>query len=177
MATSMPRFNCSRYPGFPFVRRRTRPKHRCPNAFASQQLLQACGTGENALHVASLGLSVLGIDVAETALALARQKAADRGLEVEFVAADALFSITCNQRLSIANVAPPARLRAIAGREAASEKLRYMHRNPVKRELVLGPEDSDWSSFRAYLDGERGVGRGGSPVSGGSSFLDPTHPD
>jgi ubiquinone/menaquinone biosynthesis C-methylase UbiE len=48
-----------------------------------------CGTGENALHVASLGLSVLGVDVAETALAIARAKAADRGIEVEFAAADA----------------------------------------------------------------------------------------
>ena len=48
-----------------------------------------CGTGENALHVASLGLSVLGVDVAETALAIAREKARGRGLEVEFAAADA----------------------------------------------------------------------------------------
>lgn len=47
-----------------------------------------CGTGENALHIASLGLPVLGIDVAETALAMARQKAADRGIAAEFVAAD-----------------------------------------------------------------------------------------
>jgi SAM-dependent methyltransferase len=54
-----------------------------------------CGTGENALHVASLGLSVLGVDVAETALAIAREKADarridDRRIEVEFAAADAL---------------------------------------------------------------------------------------
>jgi len=49
-----------------------------------------CGTGENALFVASLGLSVLGVDVAETALAIAREKAAGRGVEVEFAAADAL---------------------------------------------------------------------------------------
>jgi ubiquinone/menaquinone biosynthesis C-methylase UbiE len=48
-----------------------------------------CGTGENAVHVASLGLSVLGVDVAETALAIARQRAGDRGIEVEFAAADA----------------------------------------------------------------------------------------
>jgi SAM-dependent methyltransferase len=48
-----------------------------------------CGTGENALHVASLGLSVVGFDVAETALAIARQKARDRGIEVQFAAADA----------------------------------------------------------------------------------------
>lgn len=48
-----------------------------------------CGTGENALYVASLGLSVFGFDIAETALAIARQKARDRGIEVEFAAADA----------------------------------------------------------------------------------------
>jgi ubiquinone/menaquinone biosynthesis C-methylase UbiE len=51
--------------------------------------VDGCGTGENALHVASLGLWVLGVDVAETALAIARQKAADRGIGVEFAAADA----------------------------------------------------------------------------------------
>ena len=57
--------------------------------FAGAVLDAGCGTGENALHVASLGLSVLGVDVAETALAIARDKAKDRGIEVEFVAADA----------------------------------------------------------------------------------------
>jgi putative transposase len=34
------------------------------------------------------------------------------------------------------------------------EKLRYMHRNPVKRGLVEKPEDWPWSSFRHYLTGE-----------------------
>jgi SAM-dependent methyltransferase len=58
--------------------------------FAGAVLDAGCGTGENALHVASLGLPVLGVDVAETALAIARAKADDRGLEVEFAAADAL---------------------------------------------------------------------------------------
>jgi SAM-dependent methyltransferase len=58
--------------------------------FAGAVLDAGCGTGENALHVASLGLSVVGVDVAETALAIARQKAGDRGIEVAFVAADAL---------------------------------------------------------------------------------------
>jgi REP element-mobilizing transposase RayT len=36
------------------------------------------------------------------------------------------------------------------------EKLRYMHRNPVKRGLVLDPEQWRWSSFRHYAYGERG---------------------
>jgi SAM-dependent methyltransferase len=48
-----------------------------------------CGTGDNALYVASLGLPVLGVDVAETALAIAREKADDREIAVEFAAADA----------------------------------------------------------------------------------------
>ena len=57
--------------------------------FAGAVLDAGCGTGENALHVASLGLSVLGVDVAETALAIARAKADERGINVEFAAADA----------------------------------------------------------------------------------------
>ena len=59
-------------------------------AFTGAVLDAGCGTGENALHVASLGLSVLGVDVAETALAIAWEKASERGIEVEFAAADAL---------------------------------------------------------------------------------------
>jgi SAM-dependent methyltransferase len=58
--------------------------------FAGAVLDAGCGTGENALHVASLGLPVVGVDVAETALAIARAKADDRGIEVAFAAADAL---------------------------------------------------------------------------------------
>jgi SAM-dependent methyltransferase len=57
--------------------------------FAGAVLDAGCGTGENALHVAALGLSVLGVDVAETALAIARAKADERVIEVEFAAADA----------------------------------------------------------------------------------------
>ncbi len=37
------------------------------------------------------------------------------------------------------------------------EKLRYMHRNPVKRGLVLEPQQWAWSSYRHYADGERGI--------------------
>ncbi|MEZ5364027.1 MAG: class I SAM-dependent methyltransferase [Bryobacterales bacterium] len=49
-----------------------------------------CGTGDNALLIAALGLSVLlGVDVAETALAIAREKAAARNLNAEFALADA----------------------------------------------------------------------------------------
>jgi hypothetical protein len=32
-----------------------------------------------------------------------------------------------------------------------------MHRNPVKRGLVAEPQQWDWSSYRHYADGERGI--------------------
>ena len=32
-----------------------------------------------------------------------------------------------------------------------------MHRNPVKRGLVLEPEQWRWSSFRSYFYGETGL--------------------
>src|ERR1700676_4219625 len=37
------------------------------------------------------------------------------------------------------------------------EKLRYIHRNPVKRGLVERPEEWLWSSFRHYASGEVGA--------------------
>jgi SAM-dependent methyltransferase len=58
--------------------------------FAGTVLDAGCGTGENALHLASLGLPVLGVDVAETALATARRAAAERGLDLELAVADGL---------------------------------------------------------------------------------------
>jgi ubiquinone/menaquinone biosynthesis C-methylase UbiE len=57
--------------------------------FTGAVLDAGCGTGDNALHIASLRLSVLGVDVAETALAIAREKSDDRQIEIEFAAADA----------------------------------------------------------------------------------------
>ncbi len=41
--------------------------------------------------------------------------------------------------------------------EKRIEKLRYMHRNPVKRGLVEKPEEWKWSSFRHYATGEIGT--------------------
>jgi len=55
------------------------------------RLLDAgCGTGENALLAAGHGADVTGIDVAPTAIARARAKAAERGLTARFEVADAL---------------------------------------------------------------------------------------
>jgi putative transposase len=41
--------------------------------------------------------------------------------------------------------------------EKRIEKLRYMHRNPVRRGLAAKPEDWPWSSFRHYATGVGGA--------------------
>ncbi|WP_116200631.1 class I SAM-dependent methyltransferase [Amycolatopsis circi] len=58
-------------------------------AFRGTVLDAGCGTGENALHLAATGLSIVGIDVAETAVAQAKEKARVRGLAAEFSVGDA----------------------------------------------------------------------------------------
>ena len=58
--------------------------------FAGTVLDAGCGTGENACHLAASGWPVLGVDVAETALARARARAQRVGVDVEFAVADAL---------------------------------------------------------------------------------------
>ena len=60
------------------------------DAFAGAVLDAGCGTGENTLHVAALGLRTVGVDVAETAVSIAREKAAARGIDADFAVADAL---------------------------------------------------------------------------------------
>jgi 2-polyprenyl-3-methyl-5-hydroxy-6-metoxy-1,4-benzoquinol methylase len=57
--------------------------------FTGTVLDAGCGTGEHGLLAAGLGLPVLGVDVAETAIALARAKAAERGVDAEFEVGDA----------------------------------------------------------------------------------------
>jgi putative transposase len=37
------------------------------------------------------------------------------------------------------------------------EKLRYIHRNPVRRGLAVQPQDWPWSSFCHYATGVRGI--------------------
>jgi SAM-dependent methyltransferase len=58
--------------------------------FSGAVLDVGCGTGDNALHIAAAGLDVLGVDVAETAVSIARESATARGIHAEFIVADAL---------------------------------------------------------------------------------------
>jgi SAM-dependent methyltransferase len=49
-----------------------------------------CGTGENALFLAASGHQVTGIDFVDEAIRMARCKAAERGLTIEFQVKDAM---------------------------------------------------------------------------------------
>jgi putative transposase len=45
----------------------------------------------------------------------------------------------------------------VSAHEKFVEKLRYIHRNPIRRGMVAKPEDWRWSSFRHYQTGVRGT--------------------
>ena len=55
-----------------------------------QALDLACGEGQNAIWLASLGWEVTGVDFSEVAIAKARSRADRDGVRVEFVCADLL---------------------------------------------------------------------------------------
>lgn len=57
---------------------------------AGRVLDAGCGTGEHTLLAASRGADALGMDLSPTAIAGARAKAAERGLDARFEVADAL---------------------------------------------------------------------------------------
>lgn len=59
-----------------------------------------CGTGDTALYLASRGHQVTGIDYLEEPIRRARAKAAERGLTVEFRAADALSLDQSSERFN-----------------------------------------------------------------------------
>jgi len=59
-----------------------------------------CGTGDTALYFAARGHRVTGIDFLEEPLKRARQKAAERGLAVEFLQKDALTLADWDQRFA-----------------------------------------------------------------------------
>ena len=59
-------------------------------AFAGPLLDAGCGSGEDALEIASRGIEVVGVDVAPTAIRQAQDKAASRGVTARFLVADAL---------------------------------------------------------------------------------------
>ncbi len=61
-----------------------------------------CGTGENALHLASRGLEVVGVDASPTAIERARAKATERGIRARFAVGDALALDIADPRFGVA---------------------------------------------------------------------------
>ncbi len=45
----------------------------------------------------------------------------------------------------------------VRSQEKFREKLRYIHRNPVRKGLCERPGDWEWSSFRHYATGQEGI--------------------
>jgi SAM-dependent methyltransferase len=70
--------------------------------FVGDVLDVGCGTGENALLLAARGRRVLGVDASPAAVERARAKAAERGLAVPFVVADALHLDRLRRRFETA---------------------------------------------------------------------------
>jgi SAM-dependent methyltransferase len=79
--------------------------------FAGPVLDAGCGTGENALLVAALGWSVLGVDVADTALAIARRRLATAGSRLSLLRLTrSIWSVwgVCLRRCSTADCSTPS---------------------------------------------------------------------
>ncbi len=95
----------------------------------------ACGAGRNALWLAERGWQVTGVDFSDTALALARRAARERGVDVDWVQADvrsyrpepAAYDLVVVLFLHL----PPAQRRELLARAAAALA-------PGGRMLVLG---------------------------------------
>jgi SAM-dependent methyltransferase len=71
-------------------------------AVAGSVIDVGCGTGENALYLASLGHEVTGVDAAPTAIARARETAHARGVTAAFLVGDALDLSTVGRTFDVA---------------------------------------------------------------------------
>ena len=56
---------------------------------SGRALVLACGTGRNALRLAEAGFAVTAVDISTVAIEMARESAAERGLEVDWQVLDA----------------------------------------------------------------------------------------
>ena len=113
-----------------------------------------CGSGENALFLAGLGLETIGLDGAPTAIARARAKSEERGLRATFVLGDALRLGDLGQRFAtvidcgLFHVFPDAaRERYVTGLTAVVES-----RGRVHILCFSEREPGDWGPRRVTED-------------------------
>ena len=72
------------------------------NEFRGRVLDLGCGSGENALMTAALGLDTTGVDAAPTGIAIASRRARERGLAVRFLVHDVLDFAELNEQFDTA---------------------------------------------------------------------------
>lgn len=117
---------------------------------AGRALDLACGEGRNAIWLAKQGWSVVGVDFSQVAIERARQLAADAGVEVDWVCADAAAYAARPGAFALVLIAylqvPAAERRAVLARAAAAlapggELLLIGHALRNCREGVGGPRD------------------------------------
>ncbi len=61
----------------------------------------ACGTGVHAIHWAKQGHTVTGVDLSETFIASARERASQEGVSVEFIVSD-IRNFACHETYDVA---------------------------------------------------------------------------
>ncbi len=119
----------------------------------------ACGTGLVALPIASRGLPVTGIDLARPMLVYARLKAAQQGLSIDLIQADArqlhfdkrfsFIILTGNAFQAFLQRADQERLLASVKRHLAPHGIfAFETRNPSGHNLNDQPEEELWFTYR-----------------------------
>lgn len=129
--------------------------------FAGRVLDVGCGTGENALYLASVGHEVFGVDGSPTAIERATAKAQQRGLAVEFEVADAFDLVSLGRRFdTVLDSAfmhipgnTPARRRAYTDQLAAVvESGGRVHLLEISEQVVEHPSMTTAEILEAFDD-------------------------
>lgn len=108
-----------------------------------------CGTGDTSLYFASRGLTVVGIDFVEEAIAKAKAKAAGRDLPVEFMVKDAVKLGEWDLRFN--SVIDSGLLHACWDRKQYANGLRHVI-NPGGRVFVYYFKDDPTSPYGGISD-------------------------
>jgi SAM-dependent methyltransferase len=133
---------------------------------AGRALDLACGEGQNSAWLAQQGWDVVGVDYSEVAIGKARARAADEGLDVDFVCADLLEYAPEEAAYDLVLLLyfhlPPADLRFVLSRAASAlapggTLVVVGHDSTNRTDGVGGPSDPEL----LYTPDEIAAGLGG----------------